>query len=109
MPALRNSTRAPELENAQFAGPDNRLGSRSYIQLGVDTPGMGFDGVQGDVQFICDFLVGQALSDQLQHALLPVTDRFGQFFGRRGGGCTAKEGAKLPGKDRKSTRLNSSH
>ena len=62
-------------------GPDYRLSPGFHFQLGIDSAGVSFYRVQGNVQLVGNFLVRQPFGNQFKHALLPLADRFGQCVG----------------------------
>jgi LuxR family transcriptional regulator, maltose regulon positive regulatory protein len=71
-------------EQAQVAGPGDRLGPVVGAELGVEVAHVGLDGVDRDVQLAGDFRPGQVGRQVAQHAQLAVAQRFHRQPGPRG-------------------------
>jgi hypothetical protein len=59
-PLFFRSVRAvirPNAESQILCRPQHGLQPVMHIDFSEDIPGMGFDGVQTDAEFICDFLI----------------------------------------------------
>jgi hypothetical protein len=70
--------------------PDGELGAGGEAEFGQDAFDVAFGGALGDDQPGGDFLVGQALRDQIGDLpLAPGEDSVGGCWGRRGCSCRA--------------------
>lgn len=62
------------LDDVQSLGMGRGGGAAADSQLAVDVLEVGFDGIDGDAQRLCDFLVGLTVSEQAQNVELAVAE-----------------------------------
>jgi hypothetical protein len=74
------------LDDVQSLGMGRGGGAAADSQLAVDVLEVGFDGIDGNAQRLCDFLVGLTVSEQAQNVEFAVAEWLKERRGRGAGG-----------------------